>query len=246
MNNIELSNKKSLNNASIYYKFVQILAKTLTNTSSFGTYIEPIIQLFSPNWKYEKTSATITAVSNESSNVYTLELKQSSKWQTYEAGQFIQLSAEVNGALITRTFSISSEPEHFKAKGKIELTIRSQENGLFTPWLHTTAQPGKTVYISKADGDFTLKNKQAKKLFIAAGSGITAIRPILKQYKNETWFKESRLLFYVKNKEERLFQADLDALKDFGLTYQYIFSDDSGRISQDLSLIHISEPTRPS
>ena len=211
---------------------IQKLAKTLTNTAGFGIYIEPIIQLALPNWKIGKISAKIIDIRNESTNIYTLVLKPSSKWSTFNAGQFIQLSAEINGSLITRTFSISSEPAYFKASGNIELTIRSQEKGLLTPWLRTSARPGNTVYLSQASGDFTLKNNQQKKLFIAAGSGITAIRPILKQYKNETWFKEAQLLFYVNNRAECLFLEDLNTLESCGLTYKYIYSEESGRICQ--------------
>ncbi|MFT7185748.1 MAG: ferredoxin-NADP reductase [Pseudohongiellaceae bacterium] len=232
MNNPVIKNLFSPTYGSNSFNFIQKLANILTNTAGFGVYIEPIIQLLSPNWKSGKISAEITAVRHESSNIYTLVLKPSSKWQAFKAGQFVQLSAEINGSLITRTFSISSEPAYFKTNEKIELTIRSQDQGLLTPWLQTTAKPGNTVYLSQANGDFILKNQQPKKLFIAAGSGITAIRPILKQYKNDAWFKDAQLLFYVKNRTESLFLEDLNALETYGLTYTYIYSEESGRICQ--------------
>jgi len=218
--------------SSFCFSQIQNLMKALTNTMSLGIYIEPIIQLISPTWKVGNINTKVTGVRQETSNIYTLILKPSSKWKTFNAGQFVQLSAEINGSLITRTFSISSEPAYFEANGLIELTIRSQDQGLFTPWMRTSVKAGSSVYLSQADGDFTLKNKQAKKLFIAAGSGITAIRPILKQYKNEAWFKDTQLLFYVKNKAERLFLEDLNELENYGLTYKYIFSEDNGRICQ--------------
>ena len=238
-----IMNKQHTNNllhptlVSFSFSLIQKLAKILTNTISFGVYIEPIIQLVSPNWKIDRISAKITAVRHESANIYTLVLKPSSKWNTYEAGQFIQLSSEIKGSLITRTFSISSEPVYFKTSGKIELTIRSQDQGLLTPWLRTSAQPGDTVYLSQASGDFKLQNKKPNKLFIAAGSGITAIRPILKQYKNEAWFKDAQLLFYVNNRRECLFLEDLNELENCGLTYKYIYSEESGRICQQ----HLSD-----
>jgi len=232
MNNLESSNLLRPTLASFSFSLIQKLVKVLTNTASIGAYFEPIIQLFSPYWKISKISAEITNVRHESTNIYTLILKPSSKWQTFKAGQFVQLSAEIKGSLITRTFSISSEPEYFKTSGKIELTIRSQDNGLLTPWLRTSVQAGHTVYLSQASGNFTLKNQQKKKLFIAAGSGITAIRPILKQYKNEAWLKDAQLLFYVKNRTECLFLEDMNALKSCGLNYKYIYSEESGRICQ--------------
>jgi len=232
MNNIENSHLLNPTLASFSFSLLEKFAKLLTNTKGFGVYIEPIIQLATPNWKTGITNAKITSVRHESTNIYTLVLKPNSKWRTFKAGQFIQLSAEINGSLITRTFSISSEPEYYKRSGKIELTIRSQDQGFFTPWLRTSAKPGNTVYLSQASGDFTLKSQKNKKLFIAAGSGITAIRPILKEYKNEYWLKDAQLLFYVKNKTECLFLEDLKFLESCGLTFQYIYSEESGRICQ--------------
>jgi ferredoxin-NADP reductase len=232
MNNFENINSQPLTLKSFGANLINKLAENLTNTTSFGIYIEPIIQLLSPNWKSGKISAKITDVRHESSNIYTLVLKPSTKWRTFEAGQFIQLSTEINGSLITRTFSISSEPNYFKTDGKIELTIRSQNQGLLTPWLQTSAKAGHIVYLTQANGDFILKNHKPKKLFIAGGSGITAIRPILKQFKNEAWFKDAQLLFYVNDRTERLFLDDLNKLEAFGLNYSYIFSEESGRICQ--------------
>ncbi|MFT5716620.1 MAG: ferredoxin-NADP reductase [Oleiphilaceae bacterium] len=232
MHNLENINSQTPTLTTLSINIIQKMANILTNTTSFGVYIEPIIQLISPSWKSGKISAKITDVRHESSNIYTLVLKPSSKWAIFTAGQFVQLSTEINGSLITRTFSISSEPNYFKTNGKLELTIRSQDQGLLTPWLRTTAKPGNIVYLSQANGDFVLKDHQPKKLFIAAGSGITAIRPILKQYKTEAWFKDAQLLFYVNNRAESLFLDDLNALESYGLTYTYIYSEESGRICQ--------------
>ncbi len=227
-------NSTFLNRFLAYFnnKFIPTLARTLTNTSSFIAYLEPIIQLFKKDWKSNHLSAKVTCVRKESESIYTLVLKPSSNWKPFRAGQFVQLSAEKNGSLITRTFSISSEPSYFKASGKIELTIRSQENGIFTPWLRSNLHPESTVYLSQANGGFTLRQNTTRKLFIAAGSGITAIRPLLKEYKNEPWFKQSKLLFYVKNRSERLFAQDLNMLESYGLDYKYIYSEESGRICQ--------------
>lgn len=224
--------KQLTNKQKVSTLLIKKLANMLTNTPSFGSYIEPIIQLASPTWKYGQISARITSVRHESKNVFTLVLKPSRKWHTFKAGQFVQLSTEVNGAMISRTFSISSEPNFFSNTGQIELTIRSLEQGFLTPWLQNSAKAGNTVYLSQASGDFTLKNHQEKKLFIAAGSGITAIRPILKQYKNEPWFQNAQLIFYVRNESERLFESDLNALNKAGLNYTYIYSNEDGRICQ--------------
>ena len=216
----------------IFYNLFLKTSKIVTNTVNIGIYLEPIIQLFNSKWKYDAISAKITDVRHITENIFTITLKPDSKWRNFKAGQFIQMSVEVNGALITRTFSISSEPNFFSKYGKIALTIRSQKRGTLTPWLQSSASVNDTVYISQASGEFTLKKAASKKLFIAAGSGITAIIPILKQHKCEDWVKDATLLFYVKNETEKLFSNELKELETSGLSYQYIYSDDRGRICQ--------------
>lgn len=232
MNNLNSQHLASNFLAYLKSSVLPVFARTLTNTGSFSIYIEPIIQLIKPKWKSSKISAKVTSVRHENSSIYTLTLRPNKSWKSFKAGQYVQLCAEKDGALITRTFSISSEPSAFKANGKIELTIRQQKNGLLTPWLHSNLKPGSTVYLSKASGDFTLTDNSANKLFIAAGSGITAIRPLLKEHKNAPWFKQAKLLFYVKNKSERLFSDDLEILEKYGLDYKFIYSDQEGRICQ--------------
>ena len=230
MNNVNNQHLTSKLLAYLENSIMPTFARILTNTGSFSAYIEPIVQLIRPKWKSSTISAKVTSVRYENSTIYTLTIRPHKSWNTFKAGQYVQLSAEKNGALITRTFSISSGPSAFKANGKIELTIRQQKNGLLTPWLHSNLKPGSTVYLSQASGDFTLTENPVNKLFIAAGSGITAIRPLLQEHKNAPWFKQAKLLFYVKNKSERLFLHDLEALEQYGLDCKFIYSEQDGRI----------------
>jgi len=208
------------------------LAPTLTNVDTFGAYVEPIIQLFKPTWRYNAISAKLVSINNESSNVYTLSLKPNSSWHSFTAGQFVQLTVEKNGSLVTRTFSISSSPRHFKETGCIELSIRIQDKGLITPWLLNNVPLESTVYLSKAMGDFTLQNTVKHKLFIAAGSGITPIRSILNEHIHSAWLKDATLLFYVRNHSELLFSQDLQAYKNAGLHCKIIYTEESGHISE--------------
>ena len=217
-------------------KFIALFARTLTNKESFNAYFEPFIQLFKPTWRYNQFSAKVISKRNENHKIYTLTLKPDSRWATFKAGQFVMLSVEINGRLLTRTFSISSAPRELEHHGLIQISICEQAKGAVTPWLKTELRTGDTVYLSPAMGEFHL-NIQDKKIFIAGGSGITPIRSMLKESKDQLWLKDAHLLFYQDTPEEAIFCDDLAALKQAGLNIHLFYS----KIDGFISLEHIQK-----
>lgn len=207
------------------------LARSLTNKESFAAYLESLIQLFKPEWRFQKLAAKVISTKHENSNIYTLTLKPDNKWTNFLPGQFVLLTAEINGRMLTRTFSISSAPRDFQATGLIEVTIRAQDKGAVTPWLRDQLQPGNFVYLSEAMGDFCLKSDHHKKVFIAAGSGITPIRAMLNEHRDSVWLKDAHLFFYLREQKDRFFTKDLKTLQEQGLNVHMIFTEEAGHFS---------------
>tara|TARA_R110001592_G_scaffold288331_4_gene557355 strand:+ start:13266 stop:14429 length:1164 start_codon:yes stop_codon:yes gene_type:complete len=207
------------------------LTSSLTNKESFAAYIESVIQLFKPEWRHQKMAAKVISRHVENSNIYTLTLKPGSKWSNFLPGQFVLLSAEINGRMLTRAFSISSAPRDFQETGFIEVTIRAQDQGSVTPWLRDQLHPGDFVYLSEAMGDFCLNADHHKKVFIAAGSGITPIRAMLNEHRDSDWLKDAHLFFYLTNKEDAFFTKDLKILQEKGLNLHMVYTEDAGRFS---------------
>lgn len=227
---IETQNKQhSLKNS--ISPLISFLARSLTNKESFSAYIESVIQLFKPEYRYQKLAAKVISTRIENSNIYTLTLKPDSGWSNFIPGQFVLLSSEINGRLLTRTFSISSAPRDFKETGFIDLTIRAQDKGSVTPWLRDNLKNGDYVYLSEAMGEFCLSSDHHKKVFIAGGSGITPIRSMLNEHRDAAWLKDSHLFFYLRNQDEVFFKEDLEKLKENGLTVHLMYSDDIGFFS---------------
>jgi ferredoxin-NADP reductase len=216
--------------ANLHRKISSLLARTLTNKESFGAYFEPFIQLFKPEWRYQQISAKVISKRNDNHKIYTLTLKPDSKWKTFNAGQHVMLSVEIDGRFLTRTFSISSAPRDFERSGLIQISICELQNGAVTPWLKRELRAGDTVYLSQAQGEFCL-NIQDKKIFIAGGSGITPIRSMLKESKDQPWLKDAHLLFYQDTPEEAVFCEDLAELKQAGLNIHLFYSKMDGFIS---------------
>ncbi len=203
-------------------------ARSLTNKESFSAYIESLVQLLKPEWRYQKLAAEVISIRKENSNIYTLTLKPHRKWSHFKAGQFVLLSTEINGRLLTRTFSISSAPRDFQESGLIEVTIRTQDKGSVTPWLRDNLKHGDYVYLSDACGDFDLSSDHHRKIFIAGGSGITPIRSMLNEHRDSSWLNDAHLFFYLRNQDEVFFKEDIERLKVKGLNVHLMYSDDIG------------------
>ena len=147
--------KKDINHK-LKDKAIKNLNLSLVNNSSLKSYFEPLIQPFAPKWSTSLFRAKVTKVSRLTNNVISIRLKTSKQWTGFKPGQYIELTTEIEGAAVTRCFSISSSKDVWKSKRRIELTIREQDQGRVTPWLISGIKEKTYVQISKAQGEFTL------------------------------------------------------------------------------------------
>jgi len=188
------------------------LARQITNHTSFGAYFEPLIQLLLPQWRSDRLRSKIVSIRQESHDMYSLVIKPHRGWQKFTAGQHLELTVEKDGAWMSRFFTISSSPAHFKKSGLIELSIQIQEKGKITPWLAEALCPGSIVNLSQAQGEFYLTQHTSPILMIAGGSGITPFRAILQQLSlttNGTANSSKTLMYYARSSEHFLFKQEL-------------------------------------
>lgn len=207
------------------------LSNQLFNTSSAQAFIEPVIQAFSPDFRISEPTSKVTGVSWNNRNTYTVRIKPHKSWKKFHPGQFVQLSLEKDGAYLSRCFSISSTPEHFRSTGEIEVTVKAHKKGKVTPWIPEAIKAGSRVYLSQAQGDFTLRESSHRKLFIAGGSGITPIISMLRANTSAEWMNSAVLIFYVRQASDRIFISELKQLGLKGLRYEFIYTSTQGRFS---------------
>jgi len=224
-------------------------SQALTQHGSFSAYFQPLIQMFVPHWSTDAYRAQIVEIRDEMEDMYTLVLKPKSgiidnSWPIFEAGQYLELMIEKDGARTLRCFSISSSPAYYDRTGLIELSIRIQAKGRITPWIRQQLALGSLVNISAAQGDFILPKTEASKklLFIAGGSGITPFRSMLQQQAmNKDNLNSSssefdiHLLYYSRDNQHIAFQHEFEQLeKDFpNIAVTFIDSEVSGFICAD-------------
>lgn len=214
-------------------RIYQALSHALVNSSNLADYFEPLLQPISPLWSARDYRARITRIRQETHNCFTLVMEPNKKWRGFEPGQFIALKVRKNGAEISRCFSISSSQQQYEQANQIELTIRIQDQGRMTPWIHEHIQPTNIVGLSAAMGDFVIQDKGRPILMIAGGSGITPFRSYLNTQKNACWPRQSAsLMYYASTPSEHLFAQELTVLNnEKSLKTSLISSQDKGRFS---------------
>ena len=207
---------------------------SLTQHQSLLAYCEPMIQWLYPQWTTVGHRARVIANRSETADVFSLVLKPSRRWPSFSAGQYVEISMERDGVRQSRIFSISSSPEHYLQTGKIELTIRVQEDGRMTPWMRQSLGPGMLVNLSDAAGEFVRTDQTTPLLFIAGGSGITPFRSILGQLARLHSQQDILLLAYQRDRTHSLFQQELIRYQEQmpNLKVHYLFSDEVGMISE--------------
>jgi len=123
-------------------------------------------------------------------------------------GQFVSLTAPLNGRQITRAYSICSSPSgnHF------EICFNRVQDGRFSPFLYDL-QPGDTVQAKGPHGYFTIKNPDRPILMIATGTGIAPFRSMLLHMLPRGAASSITLLFGVRHEEGILYRHEFEELQ---------------------------------
>jgi ferredoxin-NADP reductase len=125
-----------------------------------------------------------------------LTLRPNRRWAGFVAGQYVQVSVEIDGVLWTRCFSPCSS-EH-RPDGRFELTVKAHEDGLVSRHLYANAEPGLVVGLTPASGEFVLPTPRPERvLFISGGSGITPVLSMLRTLVDERHAGAITLLHYA-------------------------------------------------
>jgi CDP-4-dehydro-6-deoxyglucose reductase len=126
----------------------------------------------------------------------------------FRPGQFISALLPVGGEILTRPYSLASSPE----EERLEICLNLVAGGRGSPYL-LGLPLGATIRFTGPWGTFTLdRAPQAEAVFIADGTGIAPIRPMLRRAVATAGSHALRLLQAVGPGEPQLYQDELSAL----------------------------------
>jgi ferredoxin-NADP reductase len=170
---------------------------------SVASYFEPLTRLLRPGYRAGLIQAELLAVREQAGYLH-LQLKPAAGFKGFIPGQHLLLSVELDGVLVSRTFSISSSLQQFLTQGTLQLTLKIQPHAGLTRALAARAGSQLDCYISQAAGDFVHRPQQAA-IMLAAGSGITPFHAMLSSLSRLT---QPVVLFYSYRGADNLLFAD--------------------------------------
>lgn len=173
--------------------------------------IDRYLELVHPMLTVRELRAEITEVHRQSADSVTLTLRPTRRWRGFDAGQFVQLTVEIDGVRHTRCYSPACS-QH-RRDGRIELTVKAHPGGLVSQHLFHHAVPGTVVGLAPADGTFVLARPRPERiLLISGGSGITPVISMLRTLCDEHHPGSVALLHYADSVRDVPYADELRAL----------------------------------
>ena len=128
----------------------------------------------------------------------------------FEAGQYVNIKAQINGEEIRRSYSISSSP----ASGELRVVVKAIEGGKFSNYATQQLKVGDEIEVAVPEGKFILENNEAKIIAgVAAGSGITPIIAIAKDVLEQSNDTSFILVYGNKTPEDTIYYNDINELQ---------------------------------
>jgi ring-1,2-phenylacetyl-CoA epoxidase subunit PaaE len=201
-----------------------------------GTEIKETEEVFEAIHDREKTTIvdntayqtlTISQLVKETSDTVSVYFEPTNPdFYSYQAGQYLNIKAKVDGKTHDRIFSLSSSPtDKF-------LRITTKLNGDVTHWFYNRAKVEDTVQALLPVGDFGLV-PASEYLFVAGGSGITPLYSMIRTLLAEKSQSNITLLYSNRSEQSTIFGKELAMLEKQYPTFKVShFISGKNRISQ--------------
>ena len=150
--------------------------------------------------------ATVQDIRVDTPTVYTLIVTPQQP-VTYQPGQFFFIYTTDHVRLRAKAYSVANMP----GSKHLEFCIKRVDGGYMSNKLHTLTK-GETITIGGPYGFFTLQPVQRDVIFIATGTGLSAIRPMIHTIFTQGTQKNITLLFGVRTQQDLLYREEWEQL----------------------------------
>ncbi len=163
-----------------------------------------------PAWSWERPLARVVSREAASSDAVTLVLKPNRHWRGFQPGQHVNLSAEIDGMRVTRSYSLTGLPCD---DGLVSITVKRIQGGKLSQHLCDRARAGDVLEIGHAFGEMTLPQPPTGRwLLLAAGSGITPLMALVRSFAAQGMPAPLDLVYWARSRDQLCFAAELRAL----------------------------------
>lgn len=126
-------------------------------------------------------------------------------------GQFLTLHLAPGGVPTRRSYTIASTPTW---RDRIEITVKREDQGLVSRFLHDELKPGDEVEIEAPNGTFYFTGKEAGSiLLIGGGVGITPMMSAARYLTDTGWPGPVHLLLGFRTPADYIFRDEIAALQ---------------------------------
>jgi ferredoxin-NADP reductase len=200
--------------------------------------------------------AEVVAAERGTEESVTLTMRPNRAWQGFRAGQFVNVTVEIDGVRHRRCYSPAcaesrrrDDPPPYRGTfgpSAIEITVKRHPEGLVSNFLVDRAEPGMVVGLSAGEGDFQLPDPRPESvLLIGGGSGITPLMSILRTLFAEAYAGPVALLYYAPEADRCIYRGELERLDaahpNFQLLRSYTRAPGSGELDGHFSPAHLPQ-----
>lgn len=161
-----------------------------------------------PLWTLRRPRARLLSREAASADAVTLILQPNRHFRGLQPGQHINLGVEVDGHRLTRSYSPTRLDD-----GRLAITVKRISGGKVSQHLADDARIGEVFELGQAFGEMTLPKPDGQRLLLlAAGSGITPMRALLRQLDVAGMPGKVDLIYWARRREELCFTEEFAAM----------------------------------
>lgn len=156
----------------------------------------------------------VAAIFRETPNIKTFRLRDPEGGPipfTFLPGQFLTYSAEIDGKLVRRSYTIASSAAQ---TAYVETTVKREAPGVFSGHLHDRIARGDLVDVMAPFGSFTFRGAEAESVvLIGGGVGITPLMAAIRYLADVAWPGDVFLVYGARTTEDFIFRDELEHLQ---------------------------------
>ena len=185
----------------------------------------------------------VSAVHRESGNVLSIWLEADDHTALPRAlpGQY--LTVRIPGAgdpTPLRNYSLSDDP----GAGSYRISVKREERGLVSQWLHAHIEPGSVIEAAAPRGDFYLTDDNSAVVLISAGIGVTPVLAMLHALSAAGSERDIWWLHTTRNRETQSFATEVTALiESLPHARQWVFYTQTAGHMDQRSIADLDLPT---
>jgi ferredoxin-NADP reductase len=159
---------------------------------------------------------------------------------SYFPGQFLTVTMPIGDKPIRRSYTISSSP----TQGYYcEITVKREEQGVGSRYLHDTVKGGDTLEIQAPNGKFIFTGKEAEGVvLISGGVGITPMMSITRALTDMGWPGDIYFVVACRDPEHLIYKTELHRLAERHSNLHLVLA--MSRIEKDIDGYHRGRLTK--